>query len=293
MDYYMVKLYSLPQLLFAHQYQTGKNSWHYPKGPRLVEITYLEQGNIRFYNDEDSTPFLQAPCILITPHCYYTHVETTADVHRHYTFSFYVEQPTEILSEQDFNNHTMLYDDSEPGATVCIFPGYIPGGTVCEKIAQNIQRIITCSQSMMLTDRLNLQKYIFDILADASRYAAEQKGSASPNLSTNVYTVRAIKYINANIEKQIRVQDIADVLQISYGYLSRNFYKDMGMTLVQYINKSKIKRVKELMLAKDVTLEEAGAAVGIENVKYLSRIFKTYNGMTATDYKKICRSRVI
>lgn len=293
MDYYIVKLHSLPQLLFAHQYQTEKHSWHYPKGPRLIEITYLEQGNIRFYNDEASTPYFQAPCILITPHCYYTNVETTSEVHRHFTFSFFTDFPSEILPEQDFNSHTMLYDAAEKEEAICILPGYIPGGAACEAIAQNIQRIITCSQSMMLSDRLKMHKYIFDILADASRYAAEQKDAASPGLSTNVYTVRAIKYINANIEKQIHVQDIADVLQISYGYLSRNFYKDMGMTLVQYINNSKLKRVKELMLAKDVTLEEAGAAVGIENVKYLSRIFKTYSGMTATDYKKMCRSRVI
>ena len=292
MDYYAIKFRSLSRLLFAHQYQTTKHSWGYPIEPRLVEITYLEQGDLRFYSDEEPGSFVKAPCILITPHCHYTHAETTSELHRHYTFSFFVDFPAEILTEQNFKNQDFLSDMSETEDTVCVLPGHIPDGAVCEKIAQNIQRIISCSQSMLPVDRLKVHKYIFDILAEASQYASEQKENTFSKSYTNIHIVRALQYINANIEKQFRVQEIADMLQISYVYLSRTFHQEMGMTLVQYINKLKLKRVKELMLAKDITLEEAGAAVGIENVKYLSRIFKTYNGMTATEYKKMCRNKI-
>ena len=59
------------------------------------------------------------------------------------------------------------------------------------------------------------------------------------------------------------------------------------MTIVEYINREKLKLVKDQITTMKVTLEEAGAEVGITDVKYLSRLFKKYNGITAMEYNNL------
>lgn len=286
MEFHKITLRTVPSILFAHKYQTAPDSWLYPAHPGLVEITFLEQGNITYFTEDGSKTSYTAPCILIDTHRRYYKVETTAELHRHFTFSICLSESPELIEEEKAGRASVLPEMGIEEELVCILPCYVPDGASCEKIARNIKRIIAARQSILVSDHLQGMRYVFEILAELSRCAAEQAERNTQNRFISPYTTKAIKYIGDRIEEKIRVQEVADALEISYGYLSRVFHDDTGTSLVQYINEAKIRRVKELILAKNVTLEEAGASVGIDDVKYLSRIFKKYSGTTVTDYKK-------
>ena len=61
-----------------------------------------------------------------------------------------------------------------------------------------------------------------------------------------------------------------------------------GQTLITYINRVKIERVKELLLINNaITLKEAGENVGIEDENYLSRIFKQYTGLSVREFRML------
>ena len=61
----------------------------------------------------------------------------------------------------------------------------------------------------------------------------------------------------------------------------------MGMTLVEYSNCAKVQRVRELITSRNISLTDAGLAVGIDDVKYLSRLFKKYSGVTSAEYREL------
>ena len=61
------------------------------------------------------------------------------------------------------------------------------------------------------------------------------------------------------------------------------------MTLVEYIHRSKLQQVVHLLIDAELTLAEAAESVGIASTKYLSRLFRRYMGMSATEYKKMHR----
>ena len=61
------------------------------------------------------------------------------------------------------------------------------------------------------------------------------------------------------------------------------------MTLMEYVNDQRIMKVREMLAASDISSAKAGEAVGIQDPKYLSRLFRRYTGMTITEYRNLCR----
>lgn len=102
-----------------------------------------------------------------------------------------------------------------------------------------------------------------------------------------VYSRKAMEYIARCLDQKLYVDDIAASLGISSGYLSNLFKEVTGQTLVQYINRVKLSRIKEILNTNPgATLRQAGECVGIYDENYLSRIFKKYNGISAQEYRK-------
>ena len=287
MSYQRIVLERIPRIYFAHKYQTTAGSWLMVRDPLLCEITVIEKGDVRIVYANGEHKDYQAPCILPFMHDLPCKIITKATLHRHYTLAFYLSEKAEMVSAESVCKCLGSAYQHEEQSYISILPEYIAAGTVYDKIARNVKLVISDHQSIDVVDKLKSVRYVFQILSELSEYSLEKARASSTVNFINLYTTKAIKYISEHITEKIYVQEIADELKISYGYLSRVFREDMGITLVQYINQAKTKRVEELIMAKDITLEEAGQCVGITDVKYLSRIFKIHSGMTVSEYKKL------
>ena len=78
---------------------------------------------------------------------------------------------------------------------------------------------------------------------------------------------------------------ISNKLNRDYTYLSTLFSKMEGITLEHYIILQKIEKVKEYLKYNELTLSEISYKLGYSSVQHLSRQFKKYTGMTATEFK--------
>lgn len=96
----------------------------------------------------------------------------------------------------------------------------------------------------------------------------------------------AMLYIHQNYKKTLHVKNIAEKLQISPQYLTRLFKENMGKSTVQYINGLRISKAKELMRGSTITMQEITYSIGLENPYYFSRLFKEYEGITPSEYKR-------
>lgn len=287
MELYRLTLRGLPQLLFAHRFQAAAGSWPYLKEPGLVEITFLERGNAVFLAENGERQAFEAPCILTDTHSRFCRVLTDAPLHSHFSFCFRVSDPPVPVRGEAGGRLPGIAGGGPEGETVCFLPRCVPAGAACDKISENIRRVVASYRSGLPSDRLGTARDVLAVLAELGKYAEEQAERGAEGSFLSPYTARAIRYIGEHVEEKIRVQEIADALKISYGYLSRVFRADTGVSLIRYLNEAKVRRVKELFLARNVTPEEAGALVGIGDVKYLSRIFKQYSGMTVSEYRKL------
>lgn len=129
-----------------------------------------------------------------------------------------------------------------------------------------------------------------ELLAEVTRLCQRQcliseNQIQSPGIA--VYARRAMQYIAAHLERRIAVKEIADALGISAGYLSNVFREYTGQTLVEYINKCKLNKVRELMTDMGLTMREAGENLGFDDESYLSRLFRRYTGMSANELRRM------
>ena len=69
--------------------------------------------------------------------------------------------------------------------------------------------------------------------------------------------------------------------------LSRIFKKETGFSVIEYINKLKIKHSTFLLRDTALPIQDISRIIGINDVNYFCRIFKKYMNQTPTQYRKI------
>lgn len=128
------------------------------------------------------------------------------------------------------------------------------------------------------------------------------RSRALVNLFTQLYLVRATEF-NASYHVPSYIADIhhrfdtayyepysLDELAVEYDInkfrLIREFTKYYEYTPIQYLNKVRIDKAKELLLHTDEKIVEISQMVGIENANHFIRLFKEKTGVTPLTYRK-------
>lgn len=96
-----------------------------------------------------------------------------------------------------------------------------------------------------------------------------------------------LRYINTHIldSDKLRLNNLADKFGISKSYFSEYFKKQAGLSLVDYILKSKLKIVETKVLHTDLSLKEIAWQMNFTDSSHLSRSFKKEYGMTVKQFK--------
>jgi two-component system response regulator YesN len=97
---------------------------------------------------------------------------------------------------------------------------------------------------------------------------------------------RAKQYILDHLERHITLQDLADHVAISPGYLSTIFKKELHQNLMGYINMIKTEHACALLRQGKYRIYEISYMLGFENAYYFTRVFRRYTGVSPSEYQK-------
>lgn len=96
-----------------------------------------------------------------------------------------------------------------------------------------------------------------------------------------------LTYIDDHFQRNITVQELADLTHMHPNSFIRLFKKHFGTTPIQYVNRKRIDSVKRLLTSTDLTLSAIGERTGIPDTSYLSKLFKSTTGLSPTHYKML------
>ena len=82
------------------------------------------------------------------------------------------------------------------------------------------------------------------------------------------------------------LDDLAEKFFINKFYLSKIFKETYGTTVNNYLISKRITRAKQLLRFTDMTVDEVGAAVGMGDANYFSRMFRKVEGISPREYRK-------
>ncbi len=95
---------------------------------------------------------------------------------------------------------------------------------------------------------------------------------------------KAITYIRRNIVKSIQLKDVANDLHLSKEHLSRQFKKEVGLGLSDYIHKTKIEESCQLINSNKYTVSDIAYTFGYSSPAHYTKNFKKFMGVPPNNY---------
>jgi len=104
------------------------------------------------------------------------------------------------------------------------------------------------------------------------------------NYSTSLKIENIIKYMHQNINNSVTLTELSEMVQLSSPYLSRTFKETTGYSVIEFFNKMKIDKAKELIIEGNKRVKDVAQALGFTDEFYFSRIFKRIEGISPSEY---------
>lgn len=124
---------------------------------------------------------------------------------------------------------------------------------------------------------------LLTLIMSESWHPESNTGAASKKKSLqNVKT-----YLEEHYAEHISLDQLAEQFFINKFYLTRVFKEQFGTTILSYLDHTRITQAKRLLRFSDMTVEEIGRQVGIEEPGYFNRVFKKIEGVTPGEYRKM------
>lgn len=95
-----------------------------------------------------------------------------------------------------------------------------------------------------------------------------------------------ISFIESNYMNAVSLKDIADNASMNETYFSNLFKREVGIGIIDYLNRTRIEAAKRLLEHTTLKNYEVGEHVGIFNASYFSTLFRKETGMTIQEYRK-------
>lgn len=97
---------------------------------------------------------------------------------------------------------------------------------------------------------------------------------------------RTMEYLKDHYAEKITLEQLAELEHISTSYLSRKFKQRTGVTVVTYINRLRVEKAQQLLMASTLNINEIAYQTGFESSKYFYRVFKTITGESPANIRR-------
>lgn len=95
-----------------------------------------------------------------------------------------------------------------------------------------------------------------------------------------------LEYIAANSHLDLRLDDLAEVAEMSRFHFARLFRLGMGITPHRYLMDQRLQQAKALLRLETRTVAEVATETGFANAGQFSRAFRRHIGVSPTEWKR-------
>jgi len=126
-----------------------------------------------------------------------------------------------------------------------------------------------------------LRKWFLDKVTEACRNIMSKKEEQTSGIIT-----KAKSFIEDSYSKDISLDDVSRIVDISPYYFSKLFKEVTGENFIEYLTNIRIEKAKKLLQNRDVSIKNICVDTGYSDPNYFSRIFKKQVGVTPTEYRE-------
>ena len=94
------------------------------------------------------------------------------------------------------------------------------------------------------------------------------------------------EYINNHIHEDIRIDSICEAIHVSKYYFCKKFKQSTGITVMNYILKTRIISATNLLESTDLPIGEISEKCGFSSPSFFSQAFRKEHGVTPRQYQQ-------
>lgn len=142
--------------------------------------------------------------------------------------------------------------------------------------------------SLLQNDNINhIMEKIKEITMGLCKYI---KTKISEKSNAGQRAKEVIAFIENNYSNpDLSLAMISEYFGLHPVYISKVFKEQEGIGMLEYINKFRIKKAKELISKGDLKLLEVAGAIGCTNTRTFNRIFKKSEGITPSEFAQLIK----
>ena len=134
--------------------------------------------------------------------------------------------------------------------------------------------------------RISLINKLYYLLLTECIHYRRISGAAANTKRDFSYAKTAIAYINENFKREITLDEISGVVNLSPSYFSKYFKSVTQVSFSEYLANLRLENAINFMLTRNATVSAAAFENGFANVKSFITRCKTVYGCTPAQYKK-------
>ncbi|RNB89590.1 AraC family transcriptional regulator [Brevibacillus fluminis] len=96
---------------------------------------------------------------------------------------------------------------------------------------------------------------------------------------------QAIRFIKEQLNERIMLEEVAQYCCLSKYHLSHLFKREVGLSVVDFINKLRLEKAKYYLETTDWTMQQIASQVGFQDANYFSRMFKKVHQLSPSEYR--------
>ena len=94
-------------------------------------------------------------------------------------------------------------------------------------------------------------------------------------------------YLEEHYRSKITLESLGTIFSMNPCYLQKQFKRYFGQSPTEYLIYLRMTHAKELMRTTHLSIGEISEKVGIESVNYFTRLFKSQEGLTPQEYRRL------
>jgi AraC family transcriptional regulator len=128
------------------------------------------------------------------------------------------------------------------------------------------------------------------VLAEIERDETKDRTPVAATADTHLapwQARRAMQFIDENLSRTIRIEEVAAVARLSVGHFSKAFRADFGVSPHGLVIRRRIERAKEMMLVTKQPLASIALSCGLVDQAHLTRLFRRLVGVTPARWRRL------
>ena len=118
------------------------------------------------------------------------------------------------------------------------------------------------------------------LVTDAAPEGASERAQIRPQMRA------ALEYVSEHLAEPMSLDDIADHVGFAKSTCCREFKRQLGCTLTEYILNARLQEASRLLLTTDLTVAEVAANCGFSSSSYFITKFRSKIGTSPRAYRK-------